>query len=156
MQLNSQKGKLLPQKHILSFFPFAYLLNWTLHDYTIHYFVLFYFNFSFLLWFYFLDSAGKRPWVQAVIFWKGQSDLLRCRICRRGDTYPFIESNEGNKMLYSQDRQFMHPLAKLIKLHSDALHVHPYHNREWLQLVFSTKSVCHCTNVTWFTLAFCH
>lgn len=42
----------------------------------------------------------------------------------------------------------MHPLAKLIRLHSSALHAHPYHKCEWLQLVSSTKSVCHCTNVT--------
>lgn len=69
---------------------------------------------------------------------------------RRGDTCPFIESNEGNKMLYSQDTVFMHSLAKLIKLQSNAPHAHPYHYCEWLQLVFLTKSVCHCTNVNWF------
>ncbi len=51
------------------------------------------------------DSAGQRSWVQPVIFEKDKVTCLGVEYAqRRVDTYPFIESNEGNKMLYSQDR----------------------------------------------------
>ena len=63
-------------------------------------FILFYFPFCFLQFL----LQGSALWAQPVIFEKDKVTCLGVgNAQRRDDTYPFIGSNEGSKMLYSKD-----------------------------------------------------